>query len=228
MPALRNARQEARIQCSMFYCTGKACKRGHISKRRTITGQCLECEAITRAIWAKANRLKVNQSSSEWRANNREKVLAAQRKFDRKRVGQIRCSPEAKKKWAQAHKDRVNASARKWYWDNREQARERQIGYRQDNPEVFRANARNRKARVRGAKGKHTKEDVLALYEAQYGKCIYCTAKLGQKYHVDHVIPIVLGGSNDKSNLQLLCPPCNLSKRSAHPIDFAQRLGLLL
>jgi hypothetical protein len=34
--------------------------------------------------------------------------------------------------------------------------------------------------------------------------------------------------TNDKYNLQLLCAPCNLSKRAKDPIEFNQSLGLLL
>jgi len=31
-------------------------------------------------------------------------------------------------------------------------------------------------------------------------------------YHVDHKIPLALGGTNDLDNLTIACPPCNLSK----------------
>lgn len=47
-------------------------------------------------------------------------------------------------------------------------------------------------------------------------------------YHVDHIQPLALGGSNDKTNLQLLCPTCNTKKSAKHPIDFMQSRGLLL
>lgn len=36
------------------------------------------------------------------------------------------------------------------------------------------------------------------------------------------------GGANDKSNIQLLCPHCNLSKGAKHPVDFMQERGMLL
>jgi 5-methylcytosine-specific restriction endonuclease McrA len=35
-----------------------------------------------------------------------------------------------------------------------------------------------------------------------------------QSYHIDHMIPLSRGGSNWPSNLQLLCPRCNLSKHA--------------
>jgi 5-methylcytosine-specific restriction endonuclease McrA len=30
--------------------------------------------------------------------------------------------------------------------------------------------------------------------------------------HVDHVIPLADGGTDDESNLRAACPPCNLSR----------------
>ena len=68
---------------------------------------------------------------------------------------------------------------------------------------------------------------IKSLFVLQRGMCAYCKAKIST-YHVDHIIPLASGGSNDKHNIQLLCPPCNQGKRAKHPIDFAQQMGLLL
>ncbi|MCK8788014.1 HNH endonuclease, partial [Roseomonas sp. NAR14] len=45
--------------------------------------------------------------------------------------------------------------------------------------------------------------------------------------HVDHYVPLALGGSNDRSNLRLLHAACNLSKGARHPIEHGRSLGLL-
>jgi Recombination endonuclease VII len=37
-------RQEAQTRGAIYYSTGKPCKQGHISDRRTTTGRCLVCE----------------------------------------------------------------------------------------------------------------------------------------------------------------------------------------
>lgn len=47
------------------------------------------------------------------------------------------------------------------------------------------------------------------------------------KFHVDHHMPLVLGGSNDRSNLRLLHQKCNLSKGARDPAEHALQNGLL-
>jgi hypothetical protein len=51
--------------------------------------------------------------------------------------------------------------------------------------------------------------------------CVSCgrTAKDGVKLHIDHKVPIALGGTNDPDNLQTLCQECNLGKSATHPED---------
>lgn len=73
--------------------------------------------------------------------------------------------------------------------------------------------------------GSHSDEDVQAQYERQKGKCFYCGEAVGDKYHVDHVVPIVKGGSDGPENLVIACPHCNAKKSGKHPMEFC---GILL
>lgn len=88
-------------------------------------------------------------------------------------------------------------------------------------------NTRNRRAKKRGNGGKHTAADIEELYRKQKGKCANCRVALRKKYHVDHVMPICLGGSNGPENLQLLCAPCNQRKSGKDPAEWAQQNGKL-
>lgn len=60
-----------------------------------------------------------------------------------------------------------------------------------------------------------------AVISRERGKCADCGKDLIQElednYHFDHILPLSKGGTNDLSNLQLLCGPCNLTK-SNNPI----------
>lgn len=102
--------------------------------------------------------------------------------------------------------------------------------WRKNNPEKKNAIERNRRARAKESGGTHSAADVAWLFEKQKGKCAHswCRADLGDGYHVDHYLPLALDGANDRNNLQLLCPPCNIRKRDHHPIEWAQRNGMLL
>jgi hypothetical protein len=54
------------------------------------------------------------------------------------------------------------------------------------------------------------------LFARDRGKCAACNTdivyEMREKAHIDHMVPITLGGCNDLVNLQLLCSKCNLTK----------------
>lgn len=98
-----------------------------------------------------------------------------------------------------------------------------------NNPERVRLLNTIAKHRRRSAAGSFTPDDIIRLRAAQRGKCAHCRTKLTKKNtNIDHIMPIVLGGSNFPENLQLLCEPCNKSKGAKHPIEFARCAGRLL
>jgi 5-methylcytosine-specific restriction endonuclease McrA len=105
---------------------------------------------------------------------------------------------------------------------------QRQKAWRALNPENVKASSANRRARRVGNGGQHTPDDIKAIYAMQRGMCACCGIKLNGKYHVDHIYPLVAGGSNDRLNLQIACATCNLKKNSKDPIDFMQSMGKLL
>ncbi len=62
---------------------------------------------------------------------------------------------------------------------------------------------------LRRAVSRSTKYAVL---EAHGHRCHYC--KQDNASHVDHIIPIARGGSNEPENLIAACPRCNMAKRA--------------
>lgn len=96
----------------------------------------------------------------------------------------------------------------------------------------IRAQSVARNARRRAIKtapgGSFTSAQVAELYTKQRGRCANCGAKLGDEYHRDHKAPLSKGGTNDITNIELLCGPCNLRKNAKDPVDWANENGRLL
>lgn len=64
---------------------------------------------------------------------------------------------------------------------------------------------------------------IRAIIFRDYGKCQECGWDLSGAYrrledrerHFDHIIPLVMGGTNDPTNFQLLCSKCNLEDKTS-------------
>lgn len=108
----------------------------------------------------------------------------------------------------------------KWNLENKESIKETSKLYRKLHREEFNTYKRNRNALKLQNGGTHTVEDILAIYNCQQGLCFYCGTSVEEIYHVDHVIPIILGGFNGAENLVITCPSCNLTKNAKHPLEF--------
>ena len=139
----------------------------------------------------------------------------------------------------QARREEILASVKQYREANTDKLRERYAKWRKANPHIMKewraanrdkvlANHAKRRARVRGAKGTLTAEDLQRILRSQRGKCAYCRVGIKGKYHADHIMPLARGGAHEPRNIQLLCQPCNQRKHASHPITFAQKLGLLL
>lgn len=63
--------------------------------------------------------------------------------------------------------------------------------------------------------------DRKAILNRDGWRCRYCGCDLTPGFaHIDHVVPLSRGGTNDDSNLCSACPPCNLSKHAKTPEEW--------
>lgn len=81
--------------------------------------------------------------------------------------------------------------------------------YRSQNPDKVREWKQSRSRRKYGRLPKGT---VASKQKAQDYKCVYCGTDTSVKFHVDHIVPLALGGKHEPSNVQITCPSCNLRK----------------
>lgn len=146
-----------------------------------------------------------------------------------KRRADKRAEHHRKKSDPEYVQKRLDRNRRLRECDNyRARERENKREWARNNPEAVRADAHKRRAALQNAEGFHTAADIANILKLQKHRCAYCAADLRKGYHVDHIMPLILGGSNWPSNLQGLCPPCNLSKGPKDPLDFAKEKGRLL
>lgn len=144
----------------------------------------------------------------------------------------IAANPEREKakqaRYRAAHPERCREKVRAWSARNKAHVAAYNKRVRVEKPEFFLPYASKRRARLRAATGSFTHSDVERIHRLQRGRCAGCRVALGTKYHRDHIVPLALGGSNQPTNIQLMCRPCNLSKSAKHPTQWAAERGLLL
>lgn len=165
------------------------------------------------AAWVKAHRPRVNE---QVRALYTRKRAAGQPR----RQSTARELKRAREHVAERRADRTEEQRR---LDNDAAL----VYYRQfkdENPERHRANVHksssNRRAREAKAEGSYSAQDVRDCLAQQGGRCFYCLASLLAGYHVDHMMPLSRGGSNNADNIVCACASCNLRKHAKTAEEF--------
>lgn len=94
--------------------------------------------------------------------------------------------------------------------------------YRKNNPDQVKEFSRRRADKKLNRLPYGT---IPKLRSLQGNLCVYCKTSISVKSHLDHIMPLALGGKHEPCNLQLLCPSCNLRKSSKHPDVFASEFA---
>jgi 5-methylcytosine-specific restriction endonuclease McrA len=94
---------------------------------------------------------------------------------------------------------------------------------RQKDPSIDRIKRARRRALKHGNGGLLSKNIAQQLLERQNGLCACCQKPLNGVFHLDHIMPLSLGGKNADENVQLLLPKCNLQKFTSTPEKFMLR-----
>jgi len=144
------------------------------------------CEACLEKARLRAARYKV--------AFPERVKLSHKQDYERHRERYIERAAE----WAAAHPARCREIGKAWSASNPERVRDSRV--------ASKANARARALGVEGELDLTSRAQMIARWG---DLCLACGAP---EVTLDHVVPLVLGGSNDISNLQPLCIDCNRAK----------------
>ncbi|MCR4319712.1 MAG: HNH endonuclease [Candidatus Brocadiaceae bacterium] len=190
--------------------SNKYCEKCIATTERYKSGRCKVCHKVSVKKYKTANHNLILGSGAEYRRNNKEKVA------------------KTAKAWRDANKQKQNDASKKWAAKNPERVKQLKVSWNAVNKQKIRAQKENRRSRKLGNGGVLSDGLGKRLFCLQRGKCACCGKPLGDDYHLDHRMPLVLGGSNTDENMQLLTKLCNLQKSVKHPIDFMQGRGFLL
>ena len=178
------------------------------SAKSGLRAECKTCKNKAQDRWNKEHPDYHREYMRQWREKNSE----------RNRENWVR--------WYEQNRDKQVAWRQRYHQENKHQRNEQSSQWYRQNKnsrqqyERRRRVAKHRRIRDRIAPGTHTPEDIRQQYKRQHGKCFWCGMEVGDKYHIDHVIPLVRGGSNWPDNLVISCPTCNLSKGGKLPHEW--------
>lgn len=160
------------------------------SAKTGVRSVCKDCACLKKRLDYKENPQKVLERNSAWRSNNLDFVKA----YEKERQ-------------------------KSYYSENREKILEKNKSYIKNNPDRHRKSMRMAAAKRRGVIDKscpvwltkEQQEEIKAVYDLARD----CEVTSGQKYHVDHIVPLQgnnVCGLHVPWNLQVLPADINMSK----------------
>lgn len=147
------------------------------------------------------------QRTAKWRLNNGERYKKNNKEYHAK------------------HKVRANAGRSLRYRSDIEASRAKNRAWYNKNKEKVALYNLNRKAKLRGASGEITAEQLTRQYDKQRGLCFYCGTPLtAGSTQVEHKTPISRGGPHAIDNICYACASCNQHKYVQNDEEFFNTL----
>lgn len=170
--------------------------------------------------WALDNPDRVRKYNTEWRRKWRVDNLERER-ANKRRSWHLHGEQNKAKHKARHQRDmadpvkavHIREQKKKWAQSNPEKRKASIVNWTNNNKQRVRFNWKRNSARRRHNVGTFTHDQWYARVAFYGWKCAYCLIDLTEKtLTIDHIIPIIKGGTNWASNLAPACRKCNVRK----------------
>lgn len=197
---------------------------------RAPKGKCRPCTAAYAAAYKLANAaaIKIKRianysvhkiSVKKWQTDNADRVRANGAAY--RAANREKCRAACRATYAKKSIDERAKARTATYEASKEKELEASKLWRLNNKELRYIYKQNRRFKENG--GKLSKNIRSVLFDRQKGLCACCGVPLGESYHLDHIMPFALGGTNTDDNVQLLTGSCNRRKSAMHPDEYMRR-----
>lgn len=229
-------RKEAISKGLELYFTGKACKNGVVTTRKTSRcccqcDECIEQHKQKYKTYRQNNSEKVKQYFKQRYENSPEHVKEIKKKSHSKPEVRANLTKGALL-WKQRNSDKVKLSDKKYRQSNRQLVLERNRLWRENNPDKVRNCVVKRELLESNASCLQS-ELTDFVYKEVYSLCKLRESLTGFKWHIDHMIPLKgknVSGLHVWNNFQSIPATINTSKQNkliyTNPFEWLNDLHL--
>ena len=157
-----------------------------------------------------ANTDKVKAYQKTYREKNKEKIAARDKAYREKNKEKIAAE---KKAYYEANADKIKAEKKAHYEANADKIKARQKVWRENNLELKNFLEQKRRALKIPALLPTTDDGLIKKLYKQRAEM---SKKRGEEYHVDHIIPLSIGGAHHQDNMRVITAKENLEKRDKY------------
>lgn len=201
-----SSRKEAQLNGHDVYFTGKPCKRGHLTIRKTLDGSCKGC----RLAMYELNKEQIIARATVYNKTHKDRRKQTVKNFYESHLEQI-------KKYRDSRKDITSEYNKKYRIANKEKSKKYGINYRKLNkPRILQISKKH--CAIRRARKKQAVPLWANMLELEL---IYKNCPEG--YVVDHIIPLqgkYICGLHVSNNLQYLTKSENSKKNNKFEPQF--------
>jgi 5-methylcytosine-specific restriction endonuclease McrA len=185
------------------------------------------------AKWAVENPIRYQTRQQEWRKQNHDyaqKYNAKYREESQEQIAARRAAAYSPEINSQRHKkyyanpdyaEKTKERARKWGKANPEKKEKVRKAWNAKNPERHKEHRQTSTVNRRARKKNGGKISVKTYRELRaITTCAACGVDHGIM-EIDHIVALSRGGTNQRTNLQILCRRCNRDKGTKDPIKWA-------